>query len=53
MKPYYQIDHIHCWNQGKSPACGLPKETHTVCCLCAIPRTHKSPEARTAHNEEY
>jgi hypothetical protein len=36
--PYSQLDHNHCWNQGKSPACGLPLEGHTVCCLCAIPR---------------
>lgn len=28
--------HIHCWNQGKSPACGIPLEKHTQCCLCEI-----------------
>lgn len=34
----YERDHshFHCWQQGKSPACGL-KTGHKVCCLCAIP----------------
>lgn len=40
-KPYYQIDHDHCWNQGKEPACGLPKDTHEICCLCVIPKWKK------------
>jgi len=39
MTDYYLYDHTHCWNQGDSPACGLPKDTHTICCLCAKPRT--------------
>ncbi len=44
--PYYQIDHSHCWNQGKKPACGIPLETHKVCCLCAIERKEVLPDAQ-------
>lgn len=35
--PYHQTDHIHCWTQGGEPACGIPLEKHTMCCLCALP----------------
>lgn len=34
-KPYSEIDHDHCWQQGKSPACGQKIE-HAKCCLCGI-----------------
>jgi len=34
-KPYYQIDHIHCW-QKENPACGQ-KIKHAECCLCKLP----------------
>lgn len=34
--PYNQIDHHHCWNQGKEPACGIPLKKHKICCLCAV-----------------
>jgi hypothetical protein len=27
--------HTHCWNQ-KTPACGIPLEKHTQCCLCDV-----------------
>lgn len=26
--------HSHCWNQGKSPACGQSLASHKQCCLC-------------------
>ena len=26
--------HYHCWNQTQPPACGIPLEKHTHCCLC-------------------
>lgn len=45
-KPYYQTDHTHCWSQGKNPACGLPRDTHTKCCLCAIPRPSQHIEKK-------
>lgn len=34
--PYHEVDHNHCWEQGKSPACGIPLKWHVMCCLCAI-----------------
>lgn len=33
--------HTHCWNQGKSPACGQPLENHKQCCLCDMPMPKK------------
>lgn len=36
-----RYSHYHCWNQGKNPACGQPKDKHEICCLCAIPRPLK------------
>lgn len=29
-----KYSHSHCWNQGKSPACGQPLKNHKQCCLC-------------------
>lgn len=37
-KPYYQVDHYHCWAQGGAPACGINLENHTKCCLCELPK---------------
>lgn len=37
VRAYHEIDHAHCWHQGKSPACGLPLKTHKICCLCELP----------------
>ena len=34
-QPYNQRDHTHCKNQDV-PACGIPKEKHTMCCLCGV-----------------
>lgn len=31
---YSEIDHYHCWAQGKSPAFGKSLEWHKMCCLC-------------------
>ncbi len=28
------FSHFHCWQQGKSPACGQLLENHVQCCLC-------------------
>lgn len=33
----YNGSHTHCWNQGKSPACGQKIENHKQCCLCDTP----------------
>jgi hypothetical protein len=32
----YNINHTHCFDQGESPACGIPLEKHGMCCLCGI-----------------
>lgn len=32
---YNQRDHTHCKDQ-EIPACGIPKEKHTRCCLCGV-----------------
>jgi hypothetical protein len=32
---YNHLSHTHCWNQ-ESPACGIPLEKHTQCCLCDL-----------------
>lgn len=45
-EPYRQRDHSHCWAQGKEPACGIPIERHTVCCLCELPRHSRVEEDR-------
>ncbi len=29
------FSHSHCWHQ-KTPACGIPLEKHTQCCLCDV-----------------
>lgn len=29
--------HYHCWHQDQPPACGIPLEKHTQCCLCDTP----------------
>lgn len=33
---YNHISHSHCWDQGGNPACGIPLEKHTQCCLCDL-----------------
>lgn len=38
------FSHSHCWNQGKSPACGQPLENHKQCCLCDTPAPQKDEE---------
>lgn len=35
-KNYEHVSHKHCWNQKGSPACGIPLERHTQCCLCDL-----------------
>ena len=36
--------HTHCWNQ-KTPACGIPLEKHTQCCLCDVKVEEKIPKS--------
>lgn len=47
--------HTHCWNQGKSLACGIPLEKHKQCCLCdmKIVEMNTIPPVKENKNLEY
>lgn len=35
--------HHHCWDQKQPPACGIPLDKHTQCCLCDLGDTPTTP----------
>lgn len=35
--------HTHCWAQKQPPACGIPLDKHTQCCLCDTPVEPTAP----------
>lgn len=39
LKPYYTVDHSHCW-ESKTPPCGIKGEHR--CCLCEMPKPDMS-----------